>query len=198
MKGPITYKNPTPDTFKGLFSVALGNKKDPRHWIDYEGTKIWLGYHPTIESTKTFKLSLLSFNKKLAIKTKQELFLRGIYDATILPLERHKSVVEVDRSGIFELRINKNLLENPFSFEYTPSRHAKSGLTLMNQWHISPFTITNSFDPGVTVVHALNNYGVLIEDETPTSKILRFNSGAKPLDAPITFDDIVVRLEEIN
>lgn len=143
-------------------------------------------------------MSLLSFDKKLARKTKQELFLRGIYDAEILPHYRHKSVVEVERSGIFELKINKNLLNNPFRFDYIPSGKEKSGITLFNQWHISASIITNSFDPGVTTVSGLRNEGILIEDETPTSKIFRFNSGAKPHDAPITFDDIVVRLEEIK
>lgn len=192
------FKDSPPLSFQDLFLEAMDDKKNPRNWIEYKSNQVWGGYEPTILSPKTFQLNLLSFDKKLSQKTTQEIHLRGIYGATLHSnLESSKNARKINNDEII-FRINSYFLDNPYRFEYVPSKHIKSGLILFNQWHISPFTITNAFDPGITIVHGIRNYGLLIEDETPTSKIFRFNSGAKPYDAPITFDDIVVRLEEIE
>lgn len=193
-----TYKHPSPSTFQGLYLESRDERNKPRFWIEHDGVKIFGAHQTEINVSKKMVMTLLSYNKPLARKTKQELHLRGIYGASIVSeTKSSRNALKIDHDQIV-FKVNTHFLKNPYYFEYIPSTHVKSGIVLFNQWHISRSTITNSFDPGITVVHALNNYGVLIEDETPTSKILRFNSGAKPKDAPITFDDIVVRLEEID
>lgn len=192
-----TYKNPYPFTFQGLYLESRDKRNKPRFWIEHDGAKILAAYQAEIKIAKKIAITLLSYNKALARKTKQELKLRGIYGASIFSRSKSsRHALKIDQDQVV-FKINSHFLKTPYHFEYVPSKHVKSGMTLFNQWHISSSTITNSFDPGVTVVNSLNNYGVLVEDETPTSKILKFNSGAKPLNAPITFDDIIVRLEEV-
>lgn len=174
------------DTLIGEFLTVM-EEDEKRRFIERDGLTVWIAYQTEENPIQDFELTLLSFNKKLNRKYPQEISIRAIFGSKI--------VYRGERMEQLTMTIEKRGLGFTQSFSIEKGKFGHYDFVIGNKWHIKPGTITSSFNPGETLVHSMGNSGVLIEELSDTVKLLKFNSGASSLKRPLTFDDIVLKLE---